>query len=303
MDANPARPLSADLSAASGKATALIEALAYIQAFDEKIVVVKLGGSCMEDPVQRRSMLTDVAFMSAVGIRPVLVHGGGPAIDAAMKKAGLEPKKVRGMRYTDERTLDIAEEVLVNVINRDIVDILRDLGEDPLPLHSRTSCAVFAERMWLEDAGEKVDIGLVGRTAWVNAPLLRALCAGEVIPVIAPIARAAEGPGRFNVNADVVAGDIAAALRAEKLVMLSDTHGIRLRPDDPGSLARNVHEGQIRELIASGVITKGMLPKVESCLTALAAGVKKAHIVDGGIPHAILLEIYTEAGIGTEITR
>jgi acetylglutamate kinase len=283
------------------KAGALIEALAYIQAFDEKIVVVKLGGSCMEDKAARRMMLTDVAFMSAVGIRPVLVHGGGPAINDAMKKAGLTPRFVRGMRYTDEATLDIAEDVLVNQINRDVVEILQDLGETPLALHSRTSCAVFAERMWLEEGGEKTDIGLVGKTTRINGPLLQALCASEVIPVIAPIAQAETGGGRFNVNADVVAGDIAAALKAEKLVMLSDTHGIRLNPDDPNSLARNVTGAQIRDLIAKGVITKGMLPKVEACLTAIGAGVKKAHIIDGGVPHAIMLEIYTDRGVGTEI--
>lgn len=289
---------------AIGKAGALIEALAYIQAFDEKIVVVKLGGSCMEDKAARRLMLTDVAFMSAVGIRPVLVHGGGPAINEAMKKAGLTPRFVRGMRYTDEATLAIAEEVLVNQINADIVAILGELGEYPLALHSRSSCAVHAERMWLEEGGERHDIGLVGRTTWVNAPLIQALCASEVIPVIAPIALAADGKGgRFNVNADVVAGDIAAALKAEKLVMLSDTHGIRRVPDDPSSLARTLTEKDIKDLIAAGVITKGMLPKVEACLTALAGGVKKAHIIDGGIPHSIMLEIYTDRGVGTEIAR
>jgi acetylglutamate kinase len=281
----------------------LIEALSYIQDLDEKIVVVKLGGSCMEDAEARRGMLTDVAFMSAVGIRPVLVHGGGPAINEAMKQAGLTPQFVRGMRYTDEKTLEIAEDVLVNRINRDLVETLVELGENPLALHSRASCAVFAERMYLEEDGRRDDIGLVGRTAWVNAELLKALCASEVIPVIAPIARAVGGAGRFNVNADVVAGDIAAALRAEKLVMLSDTHGIRLNPEDAESLARSLTEGEIRELIARGVITKGMLPKVEACLTAIGAGVKKAHIIDGGIPHAILLEIYTHRGVGTEILR
>jgi acetylglutamate kinase len=285
------------------KAEALIEALPYIQAFDEKVVVVKLGGSCMEDPVARRRMLTDVAFMSAVGIRPVLVHGGGPAIDAAMKRAGLEPRKVRGMRYTDEPTLDIAEDVLVNQINADVVNILRELGENPLGLHSRSSCVVFAEKMLVQEGGETVDVGLVGRCVHVNAPLLHALCAAEVIPVIAPIARAVQGAGRFNVNADVVAGDIAAALKAEKLVMLSDTHGIRLNPSDPDSLATSLTEEQIRRLIAEGVITKGMLPKVEACLTALAAGVKKAHIIDGGIPHSLMLEVYTHRGVGTEIRR
>jgi len=288
---------------AIGKAGALIEALAYIQAFDEKIVVVKLGGSCMEDPEARRGMLTDVAFMSAVGIRPVLVHGGGPAIDAAMKQAGLTPKKVRGLRYTDEATLDIAENVLVNGINADIVKVLRELGENPLGLHSQGSCVVFAEQKFPMEGGERIDIGLVGRTTWVNAELLRALCASEVIPVIAPIARSAKGGGRFNVNADEVAGDIAAAMKAEKLVMLSDTHGIRLDPENTDSLASTLTEAQIKDLIAKGVITRGMLPKVEACLTALAGGVGKAHIIDGGIPHSLLLEIYTHRGVGTEIRR
>ena len=283
------------------KAGALIEALSYIQRFNEKIVVVKLGGSFMDNDDEFRKVLTDVVFMQAVGMRPIVVHGGGKAITDAMKKAGLQAQFVQGRRYTDQRTLAIAEHVLCNDINGFIVSTINVLGGKAMPLTSLTSTALFAEKMFLAgEDGDKLDIGQVGQVTWVNGPLLLALCEADFIPVIAPIARDAAGE-KLNVNADTAAGHVAAMTKAEKMVLVSDTHGIREKKDDPGSLLRSITKGQIQELIQRKEIGEGMLPKVESCIIALDGGVKKAHIIDGRFPHSLLLEIYSDSGVGTEI--
>lgn len=294
---------------AIAKAQALVEAHQYIRRFQDRVVVVKIGGSIMDEPQTLRSILDDVCFMAAVGMYPVLVHGGGKAINDAMKQAGLEAQFVQGRRYTDERTLAIAEHVLVNQINQEILKTIDEMGQHGMGLHSLGSCAVFAKRLFLGEpidakdptgAQKRIDIGFVGEVQWVNANLLLALTEAHYIPVLAPIARDGAG-GKLNVNADSVAGHVAAALRAEKLVLVSDTHGIRTRADDPESLASHLTRGRIDQLVREGVITSGMLPKVEAALIALEAGVNKAHIIDGRIPHALLLEIYTDHGIGTEI--
>jgi acetylglutamate kinase len=283
------------------KAGALVEALSYIQRFNEKIVVVKLGGSFMDNEDEFRKVITDIVFMQAVGMRPIVVHGGGKAITDAMKKAGLQAQFVQGRRYTDQRTLAIAEHVLCNDINGFIVSTLNVLGGKAMPLTSLTSTALFAEKMFLTgEHGEKIDIGQVGQVTWVNAPLLQALCEADFIPVIAPIARDAAGE-KLNVNADTAAGHVAAACKAEKMVLVSDTHGIRAKKEDANSLLRSITKSQIQELVKRHEIGEGMLPKVESCIIALDAGVKKAHIIDGRFPHSLLLEIYSDQGVGTEI--
>lgn len=283
------------------KADALIEALGYIQRFNEKIVVVKLGGSFMDNDDEFRKVLTDIVFMQAVGMRPIVVHGGGKAITDAMKKAGLQAQFVQGRRYTDERTLAIAEHVLVNDINAFIVNTINAFGGKAMPLTSLTSTVLFAQKMFLTgEGGTRIDIGQVGEVTWVNAPLLSALCQADFIPVIAPIARDAAGE-KLNVNADTAAGHVGAATKAEKMVLVSDTHGIRARKDDAASLMRSVTKAQIQDLIARKEIGEGMLPKVESCIIALDGGVKKAHIIDGRFPHSLLLEIYSDRGVGTEI--
>jgi acetylglutamate kinase len=283
------------------KAGALIEALGYIQRFNEKIVVVKLGGSFMDNDDEFRKVLTDVVFMQAVGMRPIVVHGGGKAITDAMKRAGLQAQFVQGRRYTDPRTLAIAEQVLCNDINGFIVSTLNIMGGKAMPLTSLTSTALFAEKMFLPgENGTKIDIGQVGQVTWVNAPLLQALCEADFIPVIAPIARDAAGE-KLNVNADTAAGHVAAACTAEKLVLVSDTHGIRAKKDDANSLLRSITKSNIQRLVQEHEIGEGMLPKVESCIIALDAGVKKAHIIDGRFPHSLLLEIYSDQGVGTEI--
>jgi len=285
------------------KANALIEAMEYIRGFKGKTVVVKLGGSILDDMGLQKKLLVDVVFMSIVGIRPILVHGGGKAITAAMNEAGLEPVWVQGRRYTDERTLAIAEHTLVNKVNLPICQVLNEMGIKAMGLHSLSSCVVFAEPLRLEGKdGRKLDLGLVGKATEVNADLLRTLCANGVIPVIAPVARSKTG-GKLNVNADSVAGHVAAAVKAEKLVVLSDTHGIRMDMDDPESWISSVSEAEIEEMIKNGIISSGMMPKVEACITALNGGTGKAHIIDGRIPHSLLLEIYTDKGIGTQITK
>jgi acetylglutamate kinase len=289
------------ISEATEKAKALAEALGYIQRFHNKVVVVKVGGSIMDDEKALSNLLSDIVFMNYVGMQPVLVHGGGKAINQAMETAGLVPQMVMGRRYTDERTLAIAEHVLCNQVNKFIVNFIQAQGCEAMGLHSLSSNVLLAVKTFLQGPeGRRIDLGLVGEVTSVNARLLQLLVQADSIPVIATIARDTAG-SRLNVNADTAAGAVAASMKAEKLVVVSDTHGIRTDPKDPDSLVRHLTVSQIDEMVRSGAIGSGMLPKVEACVTALRAGVTKTHIVDGRIPHALLLEIYTEAGIGTEI--
>jgi acetylglutamate kinase len=288
---------------AINKAKSLTEALSYIQRFHDKVIVVKVGGSIMDDEKSLSLILSDIVFMNYVGMQPVLVHGGGKAINEAMEKAGLTPQWVQGRRYTDERTLAIAEHVLCNEVNRFIVNFIQSQGCEAMGLHSLTSNVMTAEKTYLQgEGGRRIDLGLVGEIKEVNARLLHLLVQADSIPCIATIARDSAGRS-LNVNADTAAGAVAAAMKAEKLVVVSDTHGIRSDPKDPNSLVPSLTIAQINEMIRGGVISAGMLPKVEACITALNAGCAKTHIIDGRIPHALLLEVYTEAGIGTEISR
>ncbi|HSW45449.1 MAG TPA: acetylglutamate kinase [Phycisphaerae bacterium] len=288
---------------AINKASVLIEAMPYIQGYRDKIVVVKLGGSVMDDLAAERDLLRDVVLMHSVGMQVIIVHGGGKEISKAMDEAGLEPVFVQGLRYSDDRTLAIAENVLCSRINARLVSTLIETGADAIGLHSLTTCVLFAHRKYL--AGEnnrRIDIGYVGDIEYVNAKVLRLLCQSGTIPVIAPIVRDPSG-GKLNVNADTAAGHVAATVQAEKLVMVSDTHGIRRDPRDPGTMCPSLDRAQIGEFVKAGIIDKGMLPKVEACLRALDAGTKKAHIIDGRIPHSLLLEIFTDKGIGTQIQQ
>jgi acetylglutamate kinase len=291
------------LEEAIAKASALIEAMEYIRSFRGRIMVVKLGGSVLDDICLQKKLLTDVAFMATVGMQPIIVHGGGKAITKAMNDAGLEPVWVQGLRYTDERTMNIAEHTLVHKINTPICQTLTELGCKPMGLYSLSSCVLFAEPLRLvSEDGRKLDLGLVGRITNVNAELLKTLCSSGTIPVVASVAIDKAG-GKLNVNADSAAGKVAAAVTAEKLVVVSDTHGIRTNIDDPESWVSSLNEQQIKDMIDAGIITSAMLPKVEACLTALDGGVKKAHIIDGRFEHSLLLEIYTAKGVGTEIVR
>lgn len=285
------------------KARVLTEALPYIRSFHGRIVVVKLGGSFMDSPDALGPVLTDVVFMRTVGIHPVVVHGGGKAITRAMDDAGIEPRFVAGQRYTDTETLRIVEDVLVGEVNRQIVTLLNEGGVKAEPLHTKGRCALRAEKMAATDeSGKSADLGFVGSVTGVDALLIRGLTDLGIVPVIAPLAVGSDGQ-KYNVNADVAAAEVAIALKAEKLVNVSDTHGIRAAADDEQSLVPTLHEAEIEEMLADGVISGGMIPKVTCCLKAIDGGVKKAHIIDGRIPHSLLLEIYTDKGIGTEILK
>jgi acetylglutamate kinase len=291
------------LEEAIAKANALVEAMGYIRQFRGKIVVIKLGGSILDDDELQKKLLTDIVFMQAVGMHPIIVHGGGKAINRAMEQAGLEPVWVQGRRYTDEPTLAIVEHVLVHKTNTPICKMLSELGANPMGLHSLSSCALVSEPLRLANGDvRKIDLGLVGNVTEVNGLLLKTLCDAGTIPVIAPVARDKAG-GKLNCNADSAAGKVAAAVNAEKLVVLSDTHGILRDLKDPASRISSVDEKQIKDMIEQGIINAGMMPKVEACLIALEGGVKKAHIIDGRIAHSLLLEIYTEKGIGTQIIK
>ncbi|HUU43648.1 MAG TPA: acetylglutamate kinase [Planctomycetota bacterium] len=283
------------------KASILVEALGYIQSFRNRLVVIKLGGSAMAG-AELTALLTDVVFMEAVGMRPVLVHGGGPAISKAMKDRGKEPVFVNGRRVTDAGTLEIVKDVLVKDINRAIVEEIRSLGGRAQGIHPDSNSCVVARQLVMTDpaSGDPYDLGLVGEVSAVKTDVLRDFCEARVVPVIAPLGVAPDGQA-YNINGDSVASGVAIELQAEKLVYLSDTHGIYTDANDETSFASHLSEAQIKDLVTRGVISKGMLPKVEGCLLAVKAGVRKAHIIDGRIQHSLLLEIFTSRGIGTEI--
>jgi acetylglutamate kinase len=283
------------------KADVLIEALNYIRTFRDRLTVIKLGGSAMEDADALRATLQDVVFMETVGMRPILVHGGGKPIDRAMAAAGLKPRKIEGRRYTDDATLEIVVRVLLQVINAGIVSQIRSLRGRAVGLHSGSLQCLFGEQLLLTGReGERIDLGRVGRVTRVDGQLIRDFAAAGVVPVIPSVALDEAG-GWLNVNADTAAAAVAAQLQAEKLVFLTDTPGILLDRNDPASLLRGLDAGGCQDLIARRIIDEGMIPKVEACLDSLRGGVRKTHMIDGRLRHSLLLEIYTDHGVGTEI--
>lgn len=283
------------------KAETLIEALSHIRRFQGKLTVIKLGGSAMEEADALRATLQDVVFMATVGLRPVLVHGGGKPIDRAMAAAGLKPRKVLGRRYTDDETLAIVVRVLLQEINLGIERQIRDLGGRAVGPHLGSIQYLFGEKLTLAGpGGEPVDLGRVGMVSRIDADLIRDFCAAGVIPVIPSLAVDSEGKW-LNVNADTAAAAVAARLGAEKLVLLTDTPGILRDRKNPASLLPSLNAAQVQALIQEKVIDEGMIPKVEACLDSLHGGVKKTHIIDGRLKHSLLLEIYTDQGVGTEI--
>ena len=283
------------------KAEALIEARGYIQMFHGKLTVIKLGGSAMENPAALEATLQDVVFMATVGLRPVLVHGGGKAIDRAMAASGLQPRKVLGRRVTDDATLDLVVRTLLDEVNAGVVAQIRRLGGRAIPLHSGALQCLCGERLTLPGPEGPIDLGHVGRVMRVDADLIADFCAGGVVPVLPSLAQDAEG-NWLNVNADTAAAAVGAALRAEKLMMLTDTPGILRDRHDAASLLASLDAADCRELIAQGILSEGMIPKVEACLDSLRGGVRKTHVIDGRVKHSLLLEIYTHRGVGTEIT-
>jgi len=291
------------LEEAIAKADTLLEALGWIRQFRDKITVIKLGGSVMEDECALRHVLLDIVFMETVGMRPVIVHGGGAAISRGMADAGLEPRWVQGRRYTDDAVLEIVERVLAGSVNRRIVDEIDRLGGRAEGLNFDTRNVLFGERMGLKDAdGGDIDLGHVGKVTRVDCETIDDLCRRWVVPVI-PSMCVAESGQKLNVNADTAATAVARALGAEKLVFLSDVNGVRRDKNDPDSLVHSLTAQQARDLIASGAIESGMIPKVQACLETLECGVRKIHIIDGRLRHSLLLEVYTSRGVGTEISQ
>ena len=285
------------------KADVLIEALEWIRKFRDKITVIKLGGSVMENPHALRHLLLDIVFMETVGMRPVVVHGGGAAISRAMAEAGLEPKFIQGRRYTDAPTRDIVERVLAYETNLQIANRFEELGGRAAPLNFRTTNVLFGERIQLEQkGGEPIDLGYVGHVTRVDRTTIDNLCYAKIVPVIPSMCVDANGE-KLNVNADTAATAVAQALGAEKLVFLSDVSGVLRDKNDASSLVHSLTAAQARELIASGAIDSGMIPKVEACLQTLDRGVRKIHIIDGRVRHSLMLEVYTSRGVGTEIVR
>jgi acetylglutamate kinase len=281
------------------RAGTLIEALPYMREFQGKTVVVKYGGSAMENPVIRTSTAEDVVLMKYIGMNPVVVHGGGPAISSALKKYNIESSFHNGLRVTSKEAVDVVEMVLAGLINKDIVNLLNVAGGIAVGLSGKDGGLLHARKIETEDG---VDIGHVGEVTNVHYKIIHVLNEAGMIPVIAPVATDAQG-GTWNVNADTAAGEIAAAIQAEKLVFLTDTPGLLRNPSDPASLIHSLDYKAIRQLTKDGVIAGGMIPKVEACLKALDYGVKKTHIIDGRVPHALLLEIFTDKGLGTLVTH
>jgi acetylglutamate kinase len=279
------------------KAKVLIEALPYIRKFHGKTVVIKYGGAAMSDASLKQSVSEDLVLLKSIGLNPVVVHGGGPEITAAMKKQGKEPVFVKGLRVTDAETMEITEMVLVGKINQQIVGFMNRHGKVAAGLSGKDGHLLEVVKQ-----KAKADLGFVGEVTRVHTEILEALQQQGFIPIIAPVGLGKDGQA-YNCNADLVAGCVAAALRAEKLLLMTDQPGILKDVKKPDSLIQTLHSKEIPGLIKKGVIDKGMLPKVEACQIALDAEVHKVHIIDGRVPHALLLEIFTDQGVGTEILK
>lgn len=284
------------------KANILIEALPYIQNFYGKTFVIKYGGAAQTEDELKNSFAQDVILLNLIGIRPVIVHGGGPRISATMKKMGKEPAFIQGQRVTDKETMDIVEMVLGGLINKEIVALINSQGGKAVGLSGKDGGLIKAKKKVVKkatDTGDEeiIDLGLVGEVDSVAPEILNSLERDGFIPVIAPIGAGVNGEA-FNINADYVASAIASALKAEKLILLTDVPGIKDKKD---TVISTVHKKDVKRLVDDGTVSGGMLPKVQACTRAIDAGVQKTHIVDGRVPHCLLLEIFTKEGIGTEI--
>ena len=287
-----------------GKAEVLMEALPYIRRFYGKTFVVKYGGKAMADEELKASFAQDVVLLKYVGINPVVVHGGGPQINEVLQKMGTPTQFVRGMRVTDQETMDIVEMVLVGKINKEIVNLINQHGGMAVGLSGKDGGLIQARKMNVTVASngeppEIIDIGLVGEIVGINPAIINSLDENKFIPVIAPVGAGEHGE-TYNINADLVAGQVAEALGAEKLILLTDVEGVK---DKRGELLSTLKINQARKLIQEGVVGEGMIPKVECCIEALKGGVGKTHIIDGRVKHAVLLEIFTKEGVGTEVVQ
>ncbi|OGP86902.1 MAG: acetylglutamate kinase [Deltaproteobacteria bacterium RBG_13_65_10] len=287
------------------KAEVLIEALPYIQRFDDKTFVIKYGGAAMVDKELKRSFCQDVTLLKFIGLNPVVVHGGGPQIGSVLRQMGKESVFIQGMRVTDEETMDIVEMVLAGKVNSEIVSLINRLGGKAVGLSGKDGSLLRARKLEIKGAshdrkkGGRIDLGRVGEVEAVDPTVLTALAKADFIPVIAPVG--VDGSGAtYNINADLVAGKVAVALGAEKLMLLTDVEGVK---DRNGRLLSTLSAEEVRKLVKEGTISGGMIPKVECCITALREGVRSTHVVDGRVAHAVLLEIFTDVGIGTQIVR
>jgi len=285
------------------KADVLLDALPYIRRYSGKTMVIKYGGHAMVDEELKESFAQDIVLLKFVGINPVIVHGGGPQIGQLLQQLGIESHFVRGMRVTDQRTMDVVEMVLVGKINKEIVSLINRHGGRAVGLSGKDGELIMAKKLTLEaeEAGKrgKVDMGMVGEVRAINPMVIESLDRSDFIPVIAPVGVGERGE-TYNINADLVAGEVAKALRAEKLILLTDVEGIR---GADGNTLPTLDIERATQLIHEGVIAEGMIPKVECCIEALRGGARKTHIIDGRVRHAVLLEIFTREGVGTEVVR
>jgi acetylglutamate kinase len=284
------------------KAEVLLDALPYIRRFSGKTMVVKYGGHAMVDEDLKESFAQDIVLLKFVGINPVIVHGGGPQIGRLLDQLGIESRFVRGMRVTDQQTMDVVEMVLVGKINKEIVSLINRHGGRAVGLSGKDGELIRAKKLAVSGEGDvpaEVDMGMVGEVQAVDPVVIETLDRSDFIPVIAPVGVGERGE-TYNINADLVAGEVAEALRAEKLILLTDVEGIR---DAEGMVLPTLDVERATQLIRDGVIGEGMIPKVECCIEALRGGVGKTHIIDGRVRHAVLLEVFTREGVGTEVVR
>ncbi len=286
-----------DMNEIIERANILVEALPYISAFTGKTIVIKYGGNAMNDPETVRTIMQDVAALKIVGVKPILVHGGGPEINGMLNRVHIEPQFSAGLRVTDEKTMEIVQMVLAGKINKNVVSLLNTLGVRAVGLCGKDANLIEVKK-YVPESG--ADIGFVGEIVAVNDALLTAL-SDDYIPVISSIGTDKNG-NSYNVNADTAAGAIGGAVKAEKLIFLTDIDGIRKKESDPKSLISRITVKEIEKMIASGAIGGGMIPKVRSCIDAIAKGIKSVQIVNGTIPHSILLELFTDSGVGTMVT-
>lgn len=281
------------------KADTLLEALPYIRRFSGKTVVIKYGGHAMVDDALKASFAEDVVLLKFIGINVVVVHGGGPQIGDLLKRLGIESHFVGGMRVTDERTMEVVEMVLAGTVNSEIVSLINAHGGRAVGLSGKDDGFILADKLLMKSDGADLDVGLVGRVRAINPAVIEALEHNNFIPVIAPVGVGAGGE-TYNINADIVAGEVAEALHAEKLILLTDIEGVRGADKE---IIRTLDVASAERLKAEGVIAAGMIPKVDCCIDALRGGVGKTHIIDGRVRHAVLLEMFTDSGIGTEVVR
>ncbi|MDG2401297.1 MAG: acetylglutamate kinase [Akkermansiaceae bacterium] len=288
------------MSTAAEKASVLIRALPYLQRFRGKTFLIKMGGSAMDDPELVREVMRDIVFLEVAGIKPVIVHGGGKAISAAMKESGLEAQFIGGFRITTPEAIEIVDQTLHSEINQELVETINEFGGRATSIHG-TSVFQATQLTGKNESGEEIDIGRVGQVDHcLTEDVLYALSTG-LVPVVSPLGRHKESGETHNINADLAAAALACALKPAKLVYLSDVPGLLSDPADPSSLIESVSGDEARRLIEDGTISGGMIPKITSALEALKSGVEKVHFIDGRMPHTLLLEIFTKSGIGTEI--